>query len=405
MAPLLELEERQWLLRSLSELIAKRGSRAFLTAPLLEPTNRFFPDAWEPSARGVQVLARRLLTYAGLGELDAEVSTFSQPDEIRELNQFGGAQSWGHEGAAAWFAGIAGRRCLFGVAVERMSEPETVVATMCHEVAHAYRRFHRLAVEDRDTEERLTDVTTIYLGFGLLTTNGSYVYRASGGLAGDRAITRWSHSHAGYLSPEAMSFLLAAQARARRMGFFARSHLAGQLESIQASFFRAALELLEEGPGLDVAPMSPGPAPAAAPEIVPMQLEGGAPEEEEARARRPWNVGGRVFRVRRSKIWAFGLAGAALGLLAAFVLQLLMGMPAVAWSVFWLAVAVGVVLGKRARWDYCSDHDCEEILDPSATQCPRCGGTIAGDVRSQPPRELDDGPEPGEGIDQTSPTD
>jgi hypothetical protein len=214
----LSFEEQDWLLQALVRLAAQRGAAPLLSNPLLEPSDRFFPDGWEASKRGVCVLAKRLLDYAGL-PLTPDVVPFSQPEELRELNEFGGAKSWGHEGAAAYFAGIEGSRCLFGCAVERMAEPDVVVATMAHEVAHAYRRFHGLEVEDRDQEERLTDATTVFLGFGILTTNGSYIYRQSGGLEGSMTVTKWSHQHAGYLPPEAMSFLLAAQMEARGAGF------------------------------------------------------------------------------------------------------------------------------------------------------------------------------------------
>ncbi len=249
MPELLAPDEREWLLTELSRLIALRGAHTFLTAPVLEPTPRDFPDRFEPNEQGVRVLLSRILAYAGLETLEVGLDTFSQPDEVRELDERGRAKAWGHEGAAAWFAGIRNGRCHFGVAAERIREPEMLVATLCHEVAHAWRVYHDLAVEDRDVEELLTDLSTVYLGFGLLTTNGAYMYRVSGELTGGTAtgaiaVTRWSHSRAGYLPPEAMSFLLAAQVKARGMRWLARRRLAGRLETNQASYFRWAFKKL-----------------------------------------------------------------------------------------------------------------------------------------------------------------
>lgn len=108
-------------------------------------------------------------------------------------------------------------------------------------MAHTWREVHGLTTADRDIEERLTDLTTVYLGFGLLTTNGAYLYRAGGVYEGTKAYTQWSHTRGGYLGPEAMSFLLAVQVKARGLGWFARRRLAGQLETNQAAFFRWAL--------------------------------------------------------------------------------------------------------------------------------------------------------------------
>ena len=249
MADLLAADAREWLLGELREVITARGAQTFLTAPILEPTPRDFPDPFEPNEQGVRVLLRRILDYAGLAQLGVELDTFSQPDEVQELDERGRAKAWGHEGAAAWFAGIDGGQCHFGIAEERIGEPALLVGTLCHEVAHAWRTARRIRTPDRDTEERLTDLTTVYLGFGLLTTNAAYVYRQSGELTGGEsngsiAVTRWRHSHSGYLPPEAMSFLLAAQVKARGMGWLARRRVVGKLETNQAAYFRWAMRKL-----------------------------------------------------------------------------------------------------------------------------------------------------------------
>lgn len=83
-----------------------------------------------------------------------------------------------------------------------------MVATIAHEVARAYRAIHELDGTQEPAED-LISLTTIYLGFGITTTNASYRYRAHGELRGSYAYTEWSHQRFGGLSPEAMSFLLA----------------------------------------------------------------------------------------------------------------------------------------------------------------------------------------------------
>ncbi|MGC4120609.1 MAG: hypothetical protein QM765_39735 [Myxococcales bacterium] len=388
--PTLSPEEQDWLLQSLVSLAASRGAAPLLTNPLLEPSDRFFPDAWEASERGVKVLAKRLLDYAGL-PLTPEVVPFSQPDEIRELNEFGGAKAWGHEGAAAYFAGIEGSRCLFGCAVERMAEPEVVVATMAHEVAHAYRRFHGLEVDDRDEEERLTDVTTLFLGFGILTTNGSYLFRQSGRVEGNMTYTQWSHQHAGYLPPEAMSFLLAAQAEARGLGFWQRRRLAGLLEPNQSAFFRAARSQVRGHPLLAElrAPGGrPGTSPTtAAPALAPMKLEGPVPEALEAP--KP-NAGRRTWRVRRDKAIPRGFLGMLAGMAVGIPAMVASGRLELGLLLVGVGTVVGRSIGKHQRWDYCSDPACAADLDPRDLACPRCGGTISGDLDDPSKRPLDD---------------
>jgi hypothetical protein len=67
MSDLLPADGRGWLLAELREIIAAAGAERFLTAPILEPTPRDFPDmsfllAAQVKARGMGWLARRRLT-------------------------------------------------------------------------------------------------------------------------------------------------------------------------------------------------------------------------------------------------------------------------------------------------------------------------------------------------------
>src|SRR5262249_31061492 len=76
-------EEQDWLLERLGELIAARGYATFVTAPILEPSDRFFPDEFSPDVRGIYILARRMLTYAGLGQLDVQVEVFDPGSVVK----------------------------------------------------------------------------------------------------------------------------------------------------------------------------------------------------------------------------------------------------------------------------------------------------------------------------------
>lgn len=246
--------ERLWLIESLTELIETRGARTFLENPLLEPTPACFPDRWTADADAVRTLARRLLAHAGL-DLDAEVELFDDgPDEQPEVP--GGGQSTHHAGAAAWFAGIDRGVCRFGAEIRQLGDGIGIVGAMAHEIAHAYRRFHRLEVRDRDEEERLTDLTTVYLGTGILTTNAAYRYRSSGSFQR----SSYSHQRIGYLGPNVMSYLLALQVVARGADAAEQKRVARLLETNQASAFRATCASIDRpalAPLLDGTPLPP----------------------------------------------------------------------------------------------------------------------------------------------------
>jgi hypothetical protein len=198
------------LLDALGAVVAVRGSEPLLRAPV-EPSPEFFPDVWKPNLQGAEVVLRRLMFYAGLGDLDCRIDSGDG-----RTRSFVDAARGSHRtsGAAAWFWGIGDGAAWFGVDRKTLKDAEHLVAAMGHEVAHAYRRRYQVEGEP-ETEELRTDVTTIFLGFGILNTNASARTRTQGEVRGQRAYHQTSHTWLGYLAPESMAFLLAAQAVAQ----------------------------------------------------------------------------------------------------------------------------------------------------------------------------------------------
>src|SRR5262245_17289916 len=136
--------EREWLWSALESVLAKRGESVLLEAPIVLPSDRFFPDRFTPDERGVTALAERLLDYAGLGHLNVSIEIFNEEIDVEEVGHDGKASKWSHEGAVAWFAGIERGTCLFGAQAGALRDPLGLVASMAHETAHAFRRLHRL---------------------------------------------------------------------------------------------------------------------------------------------------------------------------------------------------------------------------------------------------------------------
>ena len=377
-------EDRDLLLERLSELIALRGWQPFVGSAIVLPDTKHFPDRWEPTRRGARVLSRRLLTNAGLGDLDARVTVYRSDSEI--LAGLGGA--YHHEGAAAWFAGIQDGTCLFGVDERQLAEPDAVVGTMCHEVAHAYRQHHGIAHEPRDLEEQQTDLTTVYLGFGILTVNNTDRFRKSGYLRGTTAYTSYKHSSTGYLSPQSMSFLLAAQVVARGIDSRGRSRIAGELEPNQSACFKAACKALSKDEGaltrrLGLPARETWPR-TALPELAPIEDDSPASSLVPARKRKP-NEGRRVFRVEQNKaltsaFWGLVCVAAAAGVA-------LREMEADTLTMVVLAAAAfggvsGYAFGKTRWVRFCSDPTCEGSLEVGQETCPKCGGTVSGVIAS-----------------------
>jgi hypothetical protein len=256
--------EREWLWAALQTLVDARGEQTFLTAPILLPDEAHFPDRWTPDADGVARLARRLLGYANLGHLDVDVEVFTEPTEVREVGMDGRASATAHVGAAAWFAGIRGGVCFFGAEADQLDDALGLVGAMAHEVAHAFRRSHRLEHRDRDMEEKLTDVTTVYLGFGVLTTAASarFITRHHDNLG-----SSYAHKQQGYLAPHEMAFMVASQLLLR--GYDSRTARpvvkalsANQAATVHATMRETTRAHVANGLGFDRVPdVEPPPPP------------------------------------------------------------------------------------------------------------------------------------------------
>jgi len=389
-AEFLPSEDQQvWLLAALEELLQLRGSRHFLSMPLVEPTAKYFPDRWSFTEAGLDRVVRRLMQYAELGHLDVRITTFADPGAPV------GRKHSAHRATAGVFLGIQDGCCYFGFNSEALADEEYVAGVMAHEVAHAYRDHHALCdTSDQEREECLTDVTAAYLGFGILVANNSYRYRAShtGSMLGGGLFAH-SESQVGYLSPQAFSFLLAIQMKARGLEGRRRSHVLRHLETTQQAFAKAAAEAILEWPEETLERLRIALGDATVEEIplksillplppLPEVPEEATPDEDPAVNAPLFNQGYPVFRVGQSKTTQYGTVGVLAGVLlwAAAVAA-----PSLAWLFITSSVigtAAGIIAGVRARYDICSDPECTCVLPPDATLCPNCGGFVAGSIRS-----------------------
>jgi hypothetical protein len=383
MAAPLEPEEREWLITRTAELIAAAGWQHYVRAPLLLPDERSFPDRWTPDVRGLRRLALRLLAYAGLEQLDVNIEVF-QGERATQLDAHGHEQVTGHEGAAAWFAGIEDGVCLFGCDVDQLEDPIGVVGAMAHEVAHAFRRFHGLEVDDRDLEERLTDLTTVYLGFGVISTNAALRHRSSG-LGNSLFAHQWSRNQLGYLPAAAMSFALAMWWLVRGADPAGTKQIQRALEINQGAWFRESLGWLRKTPyELGLPPRERWPKPLE-PDMVTVRERPHEEDEDdeddedyEDDEAEPEQAEGVVFRLLKRRPWehppSLLVRVGGIGLSGWFTDTIGLGIASTVGALAWLFWG--------ATWtDRCSDPTCDHDLGETDTVCPGCRRQIAGSIK------------------------
>ena len=374
-------EERDWLGTSLAALIRARGIAQFTSVPLLTPSDDDFPDPWDGSVRAAHRITQRLMHHAGVGDLRISLTALPDDDAVPQ-------DAW-DAGTAGWFSGITDGRARFGIRPNEIGDPDSVVGIMAHEVAHAWRLKHDLVDADRDVEEHLTDLTTILLGFGILTTNAAERYRSWRKL---RATAHQTKS-IGYLPPPAMSWLLALQASARND----KRELATTrryLEPNQRGWLDEAMEAIADDPRYLAALLLPSRdswpsrADRKAVRVVEPQAEDvrEAPSADE-RGETTRNVGQTAYRIESSRISIRLFIGAWLGSIAGLVMTFA-GMNTgflqdaksfmVVVGVF---AGVGAIMGASRKRAYrCSDVTCRALTTGDSPVCRACGSSFAATI-------------------------
>lgn len=371
-------EEREWLIQALGHLVTRRGSEPFLAMPLVEPDRKHFPDPWSFSHQGLDRVTRRLLQYASLGQLDISVQVFTDEEWEQAVGEGEDPQLM----PAGLFFGIENGVCQFGFNADNPGDEEHMAGVMAHEVAHVYRAHHGLEIESREEEELLTDVTTVFLGFGILTANNSFRYRSAGENYGHLAYLSWSVSRAGYLTPQGFAYLLALQLHARGDAAQKRRALS-QLEGNQAAFTRAALADIANH-GVELMPRLNLPAgqrepnrPRLADILRPLPP---VPSDYPEPVQIGINEGDIVFRLRKPA--PIGIPGSIyLGVVVLLVCIAFELAPTKTGLVLAGAMIGLYSLNVRARrGEICSDAECGASLPPGIEKCPGCGGKIVGSI-------------------------
>ena len=371
----LDDENRRWIEEELGRLVARRGPGLLVSAPILLPDDRAFPDRYRSPLGAVRITAERLLWYAGL---DRRVLIEIIDDRVQRESLL---PLWDLE-----VRGVRPNRLI--LELRDVGRAATLPGILSHQVALAVRAalgldqatespYRGSSHADEETEAMLASLTTIYLGWGVLATNAAETFASAGEQHGRWSRHAWSHEHAGALHFAELAYALALQLAARRHfrpedSQEEAKRVIAALSPNQAQHVRRWLGELEgawvvERLGL----------PAEAPTWVTREIV--AREDTHSDTERGINEGRPVFRVEKNAAGAMtpalGLGGLIGGLIAG-----LGAMPLVLTTA--VGAAVGYVVGKGQSADVCSDPRCETQIPTDAESCPGCGGIIAGRIAS-----------------------
>src|SRR5262245_9808424 len=134
---MLDEHAKDWLTRETAKLIKLAGLDRYVAAPLVEPTDQWFPDEWHPDDAGVARLGKRVFEHAGLGDVEI-VTTLTK--------------NAGSRGIIATH--VDANVVRLDVDPEFLTDPLTIIAHLISLAAVVFRVRHELEDPDHDTERR-----------------------------------------------------------------------------------------------------------------------------------------------------------------------------------------------------------------------------------------------------------
>ncbi|MCP4267561.1 MAG: SdpI family protein [Candidatus Brocadiaceae bacterium] len=378
-----EETEQKHILEELLNLIKSNGAEPFLNWPIWEPTRDHLPHTFPQNGEGVWQICRILLDHIGLQHIRVKVSVIMEFD---------------NEMISACVAYAKGSsHCEITVCESAMVVFGFLIATIAHEVTHVYRKYHDLELDgvseiwleeerEDDTEyeltsedeslieqeELLTDLTAMYLGFGVLLTKESERHFTS--VTGFE--TERLSSTLGYLSPQAMCYILAVQAVLRGVTAPKEIPYITFFDGNQKAFFkRAFTKLFEErelfGDLLNTPvetvdfPIPQYVIPNGPSDVVydstTIEYE---PESEDS------------YISRLNKAHRYGANTLVVSGIVAIIISRFTSVHPM-----WVLILSALYLITWLYGSKQSDYRCEECfnhMSPELEKCPKCNGVVAG---------------------------
>lgn len=209
-------DERQWVDEGFVRLEKLLGKRRMLDARVILPSAEDFPDRYDRTAEAAESLFSRVCTYMDVDRDSIEFEIF--PDEVDGLKEVlpywrgnsdrcaAGLYIHGQEEESHHLQSVVqSKRMVVAIRSSQLRDPLPLIATMAHELGHVILLGGKLLDPKTPDHEPLTDLLTVFLGFGVFTANsaGRFKQYTEGHSQG------WSMQRLGYLPEEVYGYALA----------------------------------------------------------------------------------------------------------------------------------------------------------------------------------------------------
>lgn len=201
-----DADTKQWIDARASWLVSQFSMERIRSCPVVLPTVEFFPGEFRGDEEDARALLDRICGFLALEPDQIDMHLYD--DSARSRNEVLGVH--GSDETLGLYVEDEGR---FHILVEwnLLESPLDLSATMAHELCHIHLLGHGRVTEDDDDHELLTDLTTVFLGMGVITANSALHEQnwSSGNMEG------WQISRRGYMTMQMYGYALALFSRTR----------------------------------------------------------------------------------------------------------------------------------------------------------------------------------------------
>jgi hypothetical protein len=211
---------QEWTESSIRWFLDQFGTSVLYRDPVL-PTAGFLSDAgYSASDAQVEELVTHLCELMLVEPGSFTLELYDRSAEKERVTASGKARAVGH-------FRMAGGRLVISLERGETSDPGQLAAIAVHELCHLRLLGEGRIGGDRSDGERLTDLLTVYFGFGIFTTNAAMRFARAhpgftiipSGLFDDRSLNAARHNDGyqrlGYLSSKEFGYALACYSWAR----------------------------------------------------------------------------------------------------------------------------------------------------------------------------------------------
>ena len=140
----------------------------------------------------LQEMAKLLASYIGLTNITFIIAVSKQKENV---------------GGHIDLSRSSGTEVFIEVDAQMMETTDMAVATLCHEICHKWLQVHGLEMPDRADNEILTDITSVFLGFGKIMLNGCKISKEKYEVKDEGTTTTTHTKTVGYLSRDDFAFV------------------------------------------------------------------------------------------------------------------------------------------------------------------------------------------------------